>query len=78
VNYSLPNKWSLGASEMNIVYDWEKGDWTSLPLGLKLNKLTKFGNRPVQFSGAYEYNFQDDYAAPEWTVSFTVKFSFPI
>jgi hypothetical protein len=33
---------------------------------------------PVQFSGAYEYNFANDYVAPEWTVNFTVKFLFPL
>jgi hypothetical protein len=78
VSYSLPNKWSLGTSEMNVTYDWEKSDWTALPLGVKLAKLVKFGNMPVQFSGAYEYNFADDYVAPKWAVNFTVKFLFPL
>lgn len=59
VNISLPNKWSIGVSEMNITYDWEKSDWTSLPLGLKLNKMVRFGGKmPVMFSGSYEYNIQ--------------------
>jgi hypothetical protein len=31
-NYSLPDKWSVGTSEMNLVYDWERDDWTALPL----------------------------------------------
>ncbi len=78
VNYSLPNKWSVGVSEMNITYDWEKSSWTNLPLGLKVNKLVKFSKLPVMFSGSYEYNFQDDYVSPEWTVNFTLKFLFPI
>jgi hypothetical protein len=78
VNYSLPNKWSIGTSEMNITYDWERNDWTALPLGVKLAKLVKFDALPVQFSGAYEHNFADDYVAPEWTFNFTVKFLFPI
>ncbi len=78
VNYSLPNKWSVGTSEMNITYDWQQNDWTTLPLGLKLSKLHRFGKLPVQFSGSYEYNFQDDYVAPEWVVNFTVKFLFPV
>lgn len=30
------------------------------------------------FSGSYEYNFQDDYVAPEWTVNVKMKFLFPI
>lgn len=78
INYSLPGKWSIGTSEMNLVYDWEQDDWTALPVGMKLAKLVKFGALPVQFVGSYEYNFADDYITPEWTLNFTVKFLFPI
>jgi len=78
VNYSLPDKWSVGTSEMNVTYDWDRDAWTALPLGVKLAKLVKFGKLPVQFAGGYEYNFADDYVAPKWTVNFTVKFLFPI
>jgi hypothetical protein len=63
---------------MNVSYDWDKGTWVNLPLGLKVAKLYKFGARPVQFSGSYEYNFADDVVAPEWSVNFTIKFLFPI
>ncbi|HLF98422.1 MAG TPA: hypothetical protein VI457_14880 [Methylococcaceae bacterium] len=78
INYSLPDKWSISTSEMNITYDWEKSDWTALPLGVKLAKLIKLGGLPVQFAGSYEYNFADDYVAPEWTFNFTVKLLFPM
>lgn len=78
VSYSLPDQWSIGTSEMNVTYDWERDDWINLPLGVKLAKLVKLGGLPVQFSGAYEYNFQDDYVAPEWTVNLTAKFLFPL
>jgi hypothetical protein len=78
LNYSLPNKWSISTSEMNITYDWDKADWTALPLGVKLAKLVKFSSMPVQFSGAFEYNFTDDYVAPKWICNFTVKLLFPI
>jgi hypothetical protein len=78
VNYSLPDKWSIGVSEMNVTYDYVKSAWTLLPLGVKVAKLVKFGKLPVQFSGAYEYNFADDFVAPQWAVNFTVKFLFPI
>ena len=78
LNYSLPDKWSIGTSEMNFTYDWEKKAWTALPLGVKVAKLTKFGSVPVQFIGSYEYNFADDYVAPKWTLSFTLKFLFPL
>ncbi len=78
INFSLPDKWSIGASEMNVTYDWVKSNWTVLPLGVKVAKLVKFGNLPLQFSGSYEYNFADDFVAPQWAVNFTVKFLFPI
>jgi hypothetical protein len=78
VTYSLPQQWAIGLSEMNITYDWEQNDWMALPLGVKLSKLHKFGRLPVQFSGYYEYNLQDDFVAPKWTVNFTLKFLFPI
>jgi|OpeIllAssembly_1097287.scaffolds.fasta_scaffold79989_2 hypothetical protein len=78
LNYSLPNKWSVGTSEMNVTYDWDRDAWTALPLGVKLAKLVKFGKLPVQFAGGYEYNFADDYVAPKWTVNLSVKFLFPI
>jgi len=76
-NYSLPNKRSVGVSEMNVTYDWEKDAWVNLPLGIMVSKLHRFGARPVPFSGSYEYNFADDYVAAEWSVNFTVKFLFP-
>lgn len=78
LNFSLSDGWSIGASEMNITYDWGKSDWTALPLGIKLAKLVKFGTMPVQFSGAYEYNFANDYPAPKWAVTLTMKFLFPL
>jgi len=72
------DKWSIGTSEMNVTYDWERDAWTVLPLGVKLARLVKFGKLPVQFAGGYEYNFADDYVAPKWTLNFTVKFLFPV
>lgn len=77
-NYSLPHKWSVGASEMNFTYDWDQGRWANLPLGLKLAKLHRFGRQPVQWSGSAEYNFADDAVAPAWSFNFTVKLLFPI
>jgi hypothetical protein len=78
LNYALPDHWSIGTSEMNITYDWEKDDWVAIPVGVKLAKLVRFGELPVQFSGAYEYNFATDHVSPSWAVNFTVKFLFPI
>lgn len=78
LNYKLPNKWSVGFSEMTFSYDWENSRFSALPLGVKLSKLHKIGSIPVQYTGTYEYNFADDNIAPEWAISFAVKFILPI
>jgi len=33
LNYSLLDKWSVGTSEMNVTYGWDRDAWTALPLG---------------------------------------------
>ncbi|WP_433990131.1 hypothetical protein SuNHUV7_14350 (plasmid) [Pseudoseohaeicola sp. NH-UV-7] len=73
LNIGLGNGWSTGLSEMVFTYDWDAGEFTSRPLGVKLSKLTRFGTTPVQFTASYEHNFYDKGAAESDTVSFTVK-----
>ena len=78
VSVSIGGGWSMGVSEMTATYDWEQGEWSSLPLGFKVAKLHKFGKLPVQFNAQYEYNFADNaLSSPEATVRLTAKLIFP-
>jgi hypothetical protein len=77
LNKSLGKGWSVGASEMSITYDWENSRWASLPLGMSLSKIHKFGKTPVQFSGQYEHNFQDQGITGSDTLRFSVKILMP-
>lgn len=77
VSLGLGNGWSTGLSEMSATWDWDKNDWVSLPLGVKLAKLHRFGTTPVQFTGQVEHNFADTYAVPENLYSFTIKILMP-
>lgn len=79
LNVPLGNDWSLGASEMTFVYDWDAGEFTSIPLGLKLSKLTKPGRGriPVQYQLSYEHNFYDDAPGPRDVWGLTVKLLVP-
>jgi hypothetical protein len=74
---SLGGGWSVGLSEMTIVYDWEESAFTSLPLGVKLSKLVTFGTTPVQFQASYEHNFYDDDVAPADTFGVIAKILLP-
>ncbi|MCO7215029.1 MULTISPECIES: hypothetical protein [unclassified Halomonas] len=77
INLGLGQGWSVGTSEMNITYDWEHSDWSSLPVGGRLSKLVKLGDSPLQISGLYEHNFADDYAVPEDQFSLQFKLLVP-
>ncbi|OCP35774.1 hypothetical protein [Ensifer sp. LC163] len=76
LSHKLGGGWSVGFSEMQIAYDWEDGRFSSLPLGIQVSKLQKFGDLPVQFSLQYEHNFADSQVAPSDTIRATVKFLF--
>ena len=76
-NIGLGNGWSTGLSEMVFTYDWDTGEFVTLPLGVKLSKLVRFGTTPVQFVGSYEHDFYDGGVTPADTLSFTVKLLLP-
>jgi hypothetical protein len=77
LNMKLGDGWTAGLSEMSFTYDWDKGEFISLPAGLSLNKLVRFGDQPVQFGAQYEHNFYNDGPGQSDTVRFSMKFLFP-
>ena len=77
LNIGLGSGWSVGLSEMQIVYDWNEHRFTRIPLGLQVAKLQRFGQQPVQFSLQYEHNFVHDLIASSDTVRATAKFLIP-
>lgn len=77
VNVGLGNEWSAGTSDMTIAYDWEENEFTSLPLGVKVSKLTKLGSVPFQVQLSYERNFYDDRIGPKDTLGLTFKVLLP-
>jgi hypothetical protein len=77
LNVGLGSGWSMGLSEMQIVYDWNKARFTRVPIGIQLAKLQRIGRQPVQFSVQYEHNLVHDLVASSDTVRATVKFLIP-
>ena len=63
----LKNNWSLNTSFMAFSYNLDAGQWASLPLGFRLEKLIQLGNLSARFTGEYEYNFADSSVAPKNT-----------
>jgi hypothetical protein len=77
-SYALPNDWSIGVSEMSFVRDLERTRWSSLPLGVNVDKLVTIGEFPVRLAFQTEYNFQGHGIAPAWTLRFIVTPLFPL
>lgn len=77
LNVPLGDGWAVGTSEMTFVWDWDRDEFTSLPLGVKVSKLTKISGRPVQFQLSYERNFYDSGVGPRDTIGFTAKILVP-
>ncbi len=73
----LGGGWSVGTSEMTFVYDWDRSEFTSLPLGIKISKLTKISDRPVQWQLSYERNFYDTGSGVRDTIGLTAKLLVP-
>lgn len=77
LNHSLGGGWSVGTSDMSFVYDWDRDKFTSLPLGVKVSKLTKINGLPVQWQLSYERNFYDTGSGPRDTIGLTAKLLVP-
>ncbi|MDJ0859615.1 MAG: hypothetical protein QNJ03_11080 [Dinoroseobacter sp.] len=77
VSVGLSEGWSVGTSDMTFAYDWDRDEFTSLPLGVKVSKLTKIADRPVQWQLSYERNFYDEGTGPKDTIGFTIKLLVP-
>ena len=85
LNYSMGDGWNIGTGDIQYIYDWESSQWVSLPIGIQLGKLVKFGKLPVILSAQYVYNFADEVTVgngflaptPKTSITFTAKFLFP-
>jgi len=79
LNVSLGQGWSIGTSEMTIIYDWEADDFVSLPVGVKLSKLVKPGLLPIptQYQLSYERNLYDNAPIGKDVWGLTVKLLVP-
>lgn len=63
----LPDDWSIGMSEITYGYDTRRGKWTSVPFGLRVERLFVFGDLPARIYFDTEYNFLSSAIVPKWT-----------
>ena len=82
---SLPRGWAVGTSSMSFTYNWYKGMWINVPLGLRIQKaLGTSSNLPfVQFlaplvgSAEFEKNLVAAPGTPAWTIRVMLRWNLP-
>lgn len=77
--YWLPKGWYLGFQGTTKTINWENDAALTLPLSLRLGKVTKIRRRYVNLFVEPEYTVvHDDGPAPEWSIRVGFNFLFPL
>jgi hypothetical protein len=72
LHYNLNRGLSIGASEMFVEYDWDRDEFTSLPLGIGISQMLPVKNWVLQGKLSYEHDFFDGIGGETDTVMFTL------
>jgi hypothetical protein len=78
INYNLGSGWAVGMVPI-ITANWEADSdntWT-IPWGLQVSKVTKFGSQPVNLLLGYYTNSEHPDGGPDAQVRFQLNFIFP-
>jgi hypothetical protein len=77
VAYQLGNGWALSAGDLQFVYDWDMGEWVSVPIGFQIGKVQKVAGQPMRFSLNPQWNLKDITGASKAKIVFTVTMLAP-
>lgn len=78
LNYNLGNGWAIGSAPI-ITADWEAEsgqEWT-IPWGLQVSKVMRFGNQPVNLLLGFYKNAEHPDNGPETSARFQVNLLYP-
>ena len=67
---TISPKVSVALGDLQLAYDWEAGQWTSLPIGAQLNYIAALGKQPIRLFVNPQYNFRDLTGAPQFSTTF--------
>ena len=75
--YQLGSGWSLSLGDLQWPYDWDRGEFMSLPIGLQLGKVLPVAGQPMRFSINPQYDFKDLPGNSQWKLQFTIQLLLP-
>jgi hypothetical protein len=77
VAYQLGSGWALSAGDLQFVYDWNMGEWVSIPIGFQIGKVQRVAGQAMRFSLNPQWNLKDIDGANKAKVVFTVTLLAP-
>ena len=57
--YQLGNGWSLSLGDLQWPYDWNRGEFVSMPIGLQIGKVLPVAKQPMRFAINPQYDLKD-------------------
>jgi hypothetical protein len=77
VTYQLGQGWALSAGDLQFVYDWNRGEWVSIPLGFQLGVVRAVHRQPLRFAVNPQWNVKNIPGADKVKIVFTVTLLAP-
>jgi hypothetical protein len=77
ITYQLGHGWALSAGDAQFTYDWERDEWTNVPVGVQLGVVRIVAKQPLRFYVNPQWNFKDITGAVKSKVVFGVTLLAP-
>ena len=70
--YQLGSGWSLSLGDLQWPYDWDRGEFLSMPIGVQLGKVLPVAKQPMRFAVNPQYDLKDLPGGSRFKVLFTI------
>ena len=75
--YQLGSGWSLSLGDLQWPYDWDRGEFLSMPIGVQLGKVLPVAKQPMRFAVNPQYDMKDLPGGSRFKVLITVTLLLP-
>jgi hypothetical protein len=75
--YQLGSGWSLSLGDLQWPYDWDRGEFLSMPIGVQLGKVLPVAKQPMRFAVNPQYDMKDLPGGSRFKVLFTITLLLP-
>jgi hypothetical protein len=75
--YQLGSGWSLSLGDLQWPYDWDRGEFLSMPIGVQLGKVLPVAKQPMRFAVNPQYDMKDLPGGSRFKVLLTITLLLP-